>query len=96
MKINPAGGPGYIPGSYRVSHIDAYRKSAGLQKRDEAVLSEEAISFSKVFAEVKQTANIRSSEELTHIAELKAQVEAGTYRIDSDKIAESILGDLYG
>lgn len=96
MKINPIGGPGYIPGNNRARKIDAYRASALPPTRDEAALSEDAISFSKVFTEAKQALGAEAESRADRVASLKARVEDGTYRVDSDKIAESILGDLYG
>ena len=96
MKINPTGNPNFIQNSYRAGKVDAYKKSAALPGRDEAALSEEAISFSRVFSEVREAvAPARGEAESGRIAALKAQVEAGTYRIDSEKLAESIIGDLF-
>jgi len=54
-------------------------------------------SFSKVMKEalvLKETQVVketRSPEEAAHIAEITAAVRQGTYRIDSDKIADKIL-----
>lgn len=96
MKINPTGGPNFISGNYRSNKIDAYKKSQPVSSNDEATLSADALSFSKVFSEVKKSPVTQSPDELARIADIKAQVKAGIYQVDSDKIAESILGDLYG
>lgn len=96
MKINPIGGPDYIQGNSRSRKIDAYRASQLPPSRDEATLSEDAISFSKVFTEAKQAMGPEGTDRPDRVAELKVQVAEGTYHIDSEQIAESILGDLYG
>lgn len=94
MKINPMGNAGYISGNNRTGKVDAYKKSQLTPGSDEAVLSEEAVSFSKIFAQAKES--VRSPEDQDRIADIKAQIQAGTYNVDSQDVAESILGDLFG
>ena len=48
-------------------------------------------SFSKVLMEAQASPETRSPEEAARIAEITAAVRQGTYRIDSDKIADKIL-----
>jgi len=64
--------------------------------RDEVTFSEEALSFSKAMAEARDTIEFRTQEEKAHIADITAAVRQGTYRIDSDKIAEKILESAKG
>lgn len=96
MKINPVGNIGPINGSQRISKLDLYKNSQSVSRSDRAELSDEAISFSKAFASAKAAAGAESPDKASRIEEIKKQVNDGTYRVDSDKIAESILGDLYG
>lgn len=96
MKINPTGNTNFISGNYRAGKMDAYKKSQSPASLDEAALSEEAVSFSKIFAQVKDAANTRSAADMERIADIKAKVQDGTYYVDSEDIAESILGDLFG
>lgn len=81
-----------IPGSYRAK-ANAYKQSVGLG-RDEAVLSEEALSFSKIFSEFREAAGAANAGQPERVADIRAQLQAGTYKVDSEKIAESLLGIL--
>ena len=58
--------------------------------RDAVTVSSEAQSFSKVLAEAKESLELRTPEEKARIDEITLAVRAGTYRIDSAKIAEKI------
>jgi negative regulator of flagellin synthesis FlgM len=94
MKINPAGGTGYIGGGYRAAKIGLYKNNIPAMGGDEAQLSSNALSFSKAMASARAEAS-SSADNLARIEEIRQQVQAGTYRVDSDKIADSILGSLY-
>lgn len=96
MKINGPGNTNFIADNYRARQIDAYKKSAGVPARDEAALSSEAISFSKVFTEAREALNLRGASDPSRIADIKERVQAGTYRVNSEDIADSILKDLFG
>ena len=85
MKINPIVNPNILK-SYQSARMAPAKASAPIG-RDEVTFSEEAISFSKVMAEVE----FRTQEERTHIANISNAVKQGEYRIDSDKIAGKIL-----
>lgn len=95
MKITPTGRPSYVQGGYRADKPGPGGKSAGLG-RDEATLSSGALSFSKILAEVRESAYVQSEGELSRIAELREQIKNGTYHVSSEDIAESILGDILG
>ena len=85
MKINPVANPNILR-SYQASRmVPETTRAPG--RRDEVTFSEEALSFSKVMAQVE----FRTKEERAHIAEITNAVRQGEYRIDSGKIADSIL-----
>lgn len=94
MKINPTGNANFITGNYRPGKVSAYTQTRAASRSDEALLSDEALSFSKVFAQTKEAVKAEESGRAERISEIKAQVQSGTYRVDSDKIADSILGFL--
>ena len=54
---------------------------------DQLELSSRAEEIRTARAALAQTPEVRAEK----VAELKAQIEAGTYRVDSDKVAERIL-----
>ena len=87
----------------RINNIDnifqVYNKNAGIKKKDadkksegtdEVKLSSKAVDFQHALKSFKELDDIRWEK----VEELKAQVKAGTYHIDGEKIAEKILADL--
>lgn len=94
MKINPVSNQNYISkyNTNKISKVNSGEKTSGL---DEVSFSEDAISFSKIFTGLKDQIETSSPEETSRIADIKAQVRSGEYRIDSDKIAESIISSLF-
>lgn len=85
MKINPIVNPNVLM-SYQTPKIAPVK--AGVKAgRDEVTFSEEALSFSKVMAEVES----RTLEERVRIANITSAVRQGTYKIDSSKIADKII-----
>ena len=89
MKINPIFNPNILRNYQQASQVTA--KPDVPASRDEVVVSDEAMSFSKILAEAKESIEARTPEEKVRIEEIKLAVRQGTYRIDSDKIAEKIL-----
>jgi anti-sigma28 factor (negative regulator of flagellin synthesis) len=85
MKINPIANPNILR-SYQTAKMVPSKVSLP-SGRDEVTFSDEALSFSKVMAEVE----FRTQEEKTHIAEITNSVRNGDYKIDSDVIADKIL-----
>ena len=89
MKISPIMNPNILE-SYKASKpAPARPKTAG--GRDEVIFSEEALSFSKALADARDAIELRTAEEKVHIADIAQAVRQGVYRVDSDKIADSIL-----
>lgn len=95
MKINGVGGPGFIQGNYKANRITGQERYGIAQGGDKVSISEEAMTFSKVFAAAKQEAGVRETEVKSRIDTIKEQLENGTYSVSSEDLAESILGELY-
>ncbi|MHB8994044.1 MAG: flagellar biosynthesis anti-sigma factor FlgM [Armatimonadota bacterium] len=55
---------------------------------DQVLLSQQATEVQGAYQALAQTPEVRS--EL--VAQLKAQVQAGTYQVDAEKIAEKLVG----
>ena len=89
MKINPITNPGILQSYAASKPAPAKQKPAG--SHDEVTFSEEALSFSKALEEARGAIETRTAEEKKHIADIKDAVAQGTYRIESDKIADKIL-----
>ena len=85
MKINPIVNPNILSIYQPAKAVPA--KSSVSAGRDEVTFSDEALSFSKVMAEVES----RTQEERAHIANVTNAVRNGEYRIESDKVADKIL-----
>ena len=95
MKINGIGGAGFVQGSGKINRASALEKYNAVPKNDEMSISEEAISFSKIYNAAKQDAQVSAADNKQRIEEIKAQLENGTYEVSSEQIADSILGELY-
>jgi anti-sigma28 factor (negative regulator of flagellin synthesis) len=89
MKIDPISNQNLLK-SYRAGSAKRFEKFTAAPTQDEAVISEEALTFSKVMAETRSEP-VRTPAEEAHIAEVKEAVRQGAYRIDSYLIAEKIL-----
>ena len=51
-------------------------------------------SGSRLLQKVNETMNIPDPERVARIQFLKEQVQKGTYKVDADKVAQSMLKDL--
>ena len=94
MKINPIKNPDILR-TYQAAK-PVHKKAKVASGRDEVTFSDEALSFSKAMAKAKDTLEIRTPEEKARISEIKAAVRQGTYKIDSEKVAEKILESIQG
>jgi len=73
-----------VEGTTPLREAAAAPASAGA---DQLELSSRAEEIRTARAALAQTPEVRADK----VAELKAQIEAGTYRVDADKVAERIL-----
>ena len=95
MKISPTGRPSFIQPNLRAGKAAAYSGLPAGTGRDEVTLSEDALSFSKVFAAARDAAFVTNSS-AQRLTELKTRIDSGMYSVGSDTLADSILGELYG
>jgi flagellar biosynthesis anti-sigma factor FlgM len=89
MKINPVPNPNILR-SYQAQKPAPGKSKTG-NRQDEVTFSNEALSFSKAMADAQDKVEFRTQEEKARIAEITSAVRQGTYRVDSDKIADKIL-----
>ena len=85
MKINPVSNPNILRSYQSTQKITEKTKLPS--GRDEVTFSEEALSFSKIVAELES----RSTDERARIADITNAVNKGEYKVDSEAIADKIL-----
>ena len=93
MKINPIQNQNLIK-NYKTAKIpsqNGYVSQAGM---DEVTFSQEALDFSRALSGAKDAFNVRSADEAQRVAEIAEQVKSGTYKINPEKIADKIIGDI--
>ena len=96
MKINGTGAANYITGTRRKNNIgDLYNSISGLTGGDELAVSTEAMSFSKVFAAIKEGLPAHSASDSSLISDITSRLADGSYIVDSETLVSSLLGDLY-
>lgn len=72
----------------KVSQKVKPEKTKGLMgKKDELTLSTEGQTFQKVLSAMEQLPDIREDK----VNEIKQRVDAGTYQIDNEKVAEKMM-----
>jgi len=94
MKINPITNPNILRSYQATKPVKETTKAAS--NRDQVTFSAEALSFSKALTEAKESLEFRTPEEKAHIANLTEAVRNGTYRVDSEEIADKILSSIIG
>jgi len=94
MKINPIANPNILR-SYQATQSVSEKKAA-TGGRDQVSFSNEALSFSKALAEAREMLETRTPAEQSRIADVTDAVRQGSYRIDSEEIAEKILESVKG
>lgn len=97
MKINPIIQQNIIQ-SYRSTATSKTEKAKAPVGRDEVSFSEEGLSFSKVMADVKAqvSSGVNESASSSRIDEIKAQIQDGTYFVDSSIIAGKMIDSIVG
>ncbi|MEF3353341.1 flagellar biosynthesis anti-sigma factor FlgM [Paenibacillus sp. GYB006] len=85
MKINESGRIGAIH-SYS-KNIESAQQTEGKKtnRKDEITISPEAMEM------LQKQEQVHNSERTQRIQELKQQVASGTYRVDTDKLAEKMM-----
>lgn len=74
-----------------VKAVKSENKTTSISKQDEVVLSSQAQAFSQVLQKAKNMSDVRVDKVKT----LSAQVDSGTYSVDSRSIAEKMLSSRY-
>jgi len=95
MKINGINGAGFVQGPGTVNKTNALGKYNAVQSGDELSISEEAVSFSKIYSAAKQDAEVNATDRKQRIETIKEQLQNGMYEVSSEQLADSILGELY-
>ena len=91
MKINSIP-PASMAETYNGKAVQRTQETNKGAVSDRVEFSDEAKSFAAVINEVKGRLDEPTSAEAKHIDDVAKQIENGTYKVDSSKIAEKILG----
>ncbi|NLT57763.1 MAG: flagellar biosynthesis anti-sigma factor FlgM [Clostridiales bacterium] len=92
MKINPIP-PSWIQGSYPVQRARPAEQAVP-EAADQVTVSEQAAGLSRLSACARQEGPCNAAERQQRVAEIARQIEAGTYHVSADDLAEKILGDI--
>jgi flagellar biosynthesis anti-sigma factor FlgM len=96
MKINPLHNPNIIK-SYAASRPLKAQAAKAAPGMDQAVFSDEALSFAKALAEARQTESAAPSSDAARaakVADIKARVENGTYNVSAEDVADRMIEDI--
>ena len=94
MVVNNLNSIANIYGSNAVvatRYANAATTARKIQKRDEISLSNEAQSFSEILQKLRGESEVREDK----VAELEQQISSGTYHVDAENIAASLLLNRY-
>ena len=87
MRINHVTGMTGAYNKHAARKVNPGQEVTRTEKMDEVVLSKEAQEVLQLKERLSQTSDIRQER----IAELKRQIESGTYRPDSREVAARLL-----
>lgn len=90
MKINATSSI-YPVESYRTQSMKSATSASARPENDKVVLSTEALSFADAFSAVKASIDVHVTQSAASVENIRAQVAAGTYTVDTDDLASSIL-----
>lgn len=94
MKITPVSNPHQVKNYGKVQSAYSAEKTNSGGRMDEVQLSDTAKTFASAVKSVKdQMMDMESRQQ--KIDRISAEIKAGTYHVDSDKVAAKILG-VYG
>ncbi|GAK41263.1 flagellar biosynthesis anti-sigma factor FlgM [Paenibacillus shunpengii] len=85
MKINESGRIGAINSYSRNIESGQQTENKKSKRKDEVSISPEAMEM------LKQQEQVNSSERAQRIQELKQQVASGTYKVDTEQLAERMM-----
>lgn len=87
-QLSSVGVQKVAPGQVQASETAATQANGAVNYTDRIMLSQQAAEVQAAHETLAQTPEVRA--EL--VAKFKAQIEAGTYQVNADKIAERLLG----
>lgn len=87
-----------IQGNNRMSGINPYQKlnPTTMDKTKKAAAAKDEVQISTEALEMLNKSKTDDTARKARIQELKAQVQEGTYRVDSQKLAEKLYDELKG
>lgn len=91
MKIDPSNIYRLI-GAYKAEKSTEPKQKAKNGEADQVLLSDTAQSFQVAFKAAIESADIRTAK----VNEIKAAFDAGQYKVDASKIADSIIDSALG
>ena len=91
MKISSIP-PSDMVESYKGKSVQSARKADRNLEPDRVELSDDAKSFAAVIKQVKDRLETDADGGKKHMEDVARRIASGTYRVDSEKVAEKILG----
>lgn len=85
MRINSIGKIGSVMKTYEVTRSKKSEKS--YMKKDEVLISEFGKEYQIALKELKKLPDVREEK----VSKIKESIENGSYKIDFDKLAESMI-----
>lgn len=98
MKINPVNNPNILR-SYTKNQAAPVQKTTAKSGMDEVSFSQEALSFAKTMAEVRESmapqapASADRQEKLNALSE---RIRSGQYQVSGEDVAEKMVADILG
>lgn len=86
MKINPLNSPDAI-NAYKNSHVKKVNSNTEYKINDKLDLSENAKVYAKAMNALKESSIVRADK----VQKIKNEIQNGTYKVESGKIAEKML-----
>lgn len=91
MSINKVGGVNGVYGNSKIDSKRPVQASSGVRAtKDQVTISQEALDFQTVLKAVKLMKDLPDVREDV-VSNLKEKVDAGSYSVDSKKLAEKML-----
>lgn len=93
MKINSINSSGLVQNYEKANRVKS-GSNPRVDRADSVELSDSAIAFAAAIREARKAEDVESPERSAKIAELTRQVRDGSYRVDSELIAEKMVSGL--
>ncbi len=93
MKINPILTSSLVQNYERANRVKS-GASAYAQKADSVELSDSAVSFGNAVREAKKEGGVDSQERAARVADLKQQIQSGSYHVESSDIAAKMVSGM--